>query len=298
MADEILQDPPAAPPQRPTRIDIGVAFVTQPEPLDFVLPGMLAGTVGALVSPGGAGKSMMALQLAMLVAGGANLAGLEAEIPRGRVAILAAEDPAEALAHRLHALGRHLDVAQRELVAEGVDLFPLLGYGFDVMTPGWFEWMLEKAQGTRLLIVDTLRRVHALDENDSGAMAGLLSQLERIVLLTGCTILFLHHSSKSAAMQGQGDLQQASRGSSVLVDNIRWQSYMATMTRAEADKYRISEDRRGFYVRWGVSKQNYGKPINEVWLQRHEGGALLPTRLSEASKSPPKNRGLLGSFDE
>lgn len=294
MADKILQDQPAtpsSPPERPGRIDIAAAFVTQPKPLDFVLPGMLAGTVGALVSPGGAGKSMMALQLAILVAGGADLVGFDAVISHGRVVILAAEDPAEALEHRLHALGGHLDASQRDLVNDSVDILPLLGYAFDVMSQDWYDWVLDKARGTRLLVVDTLRRIHTLDENDSGDMAGLLSQLERIVRLTGCTILFLHHSSKAAAMQGQGDVQQASRGSSVLVDNIRWQSYMATMNRDEATKFSVDEDRRGFFVRWGVSKQNYGKPIAECWLQRHEGGVLLPASLSEPRRRKGGVRG-------
>lgn len=294
MADKILQDQPAtpsSPPERPGRIDIAAAFATQPKPLDFVLPGMLAGTVGALVSPGGAGKSMMALQLAILVAGGADLVGFDAAISHGRVVILAAEDPAEALEHRLHALGGHLDASQRDLVNDSVDILPLLGYAFDVMSQDWYDWVLDKARGTRLLVVDTLRRIHTLDENDSGDMAGLLSQLERIVRLTGCTILFLHHSSKAAALQGQGDVQQASRGSSVLVDNIRWQSYMATMNRDEATKYGVDEDRRGFFVRWGVSKQNYGKPISECWLQRHEGGVLLPASLSEPRRRKGGVRG-------
>jgi len=268
---------------RPQRMDIGAVLATELKPLDFVLPGMLAGTVGALVSPGGAGKSMMSLQLATLVSSGANLAGLDARIPHGRVAIFAAEDPVESIAHRLQALCDRLDTSQRVLVAENVDIMPLLGYGYDVMDPHWYEWTLEYASGARLLIFDTLRRIHTLDENDSGQMAGLLTRLEIIVRLSGCTILFLHHSSKSAAMQGQGDVQQASRGSSVLVDNIRWQSYMSTMTRAEAEKYGVHEDCRGFFVRWGVSKQNYGKPVAECWLQRHEGGVLVPAVLATSS---------------
>ena len=45
---------------------LDVMSTTQPE-FDFVLPGMLAGTVGSLVSPGGVGKSFLALQLALLV---------------------------------------------------------------------------------------------------------------------------------------------------------------------------------------------------------------------------------------
>lgn len=280
MAVNILQDQPPASPSRPSRIDVAAAFADEPKPLDFVLPGMLAGTVGALVSPGGAGKSMMALQLSALVAGGIDLIGFDTQIPQGRVVILAAEDPVEALIHRLHALGTRMDPQRRELMAHGVDILPLLGYGFDVMAPDWLAWILEQAQGTRLLIIDTLRRVHTLDENDGGSMAALLAQLERIVHLTGCTILFLHHSSKAAALQGQGDMQQASRGSSVLVDNIRWQSYMAAMSREEAKTFDVDEERRGFFVRWGVSKQNYGKPVQECWLQRHDGGVLLPASLS------------------
>ena len=38
-------------------INILEAFAAAPPPLDYVLPNMVAGTVGALVSPGGAGKS-------------------------------------------------------------------------------------------------------------------------------------------------------------------------------------------------------------------------------------------------
>ncbi len=51
-------------------INILEAFAAPPPPLDYVLPNMVAGTVGALVSPGGAGKSMLALQLAAQIAGG------------------------------------------------------------------------------------------------------------------------------------------------------------------------------------------------------------------------------------
>ena len=38
-------------------INILEAFAAAPPPLDYVLPNMVASTVGALVSPGGAGKA-------------------------------------------------------------------------------------------------------------------------------------------------------------------------------------------------------------------------------------------------
>ncbi len=55
------------------QINILTALSQKPENLDFVLPGLVAGTVGALVSPGGSGKSALALQIAALVAGGPDL---------------------------------------------------------------------------------------------------------------------------------------------------------------------------------------------------------------------------------
>ena len=266
----------------PASMDIADAFATEPPPMDFVLPGMLAGTVGAIVSPGGAGKSMFALQLGVLVTSGADLAGLNEKLLKGRVLILAAEDPEVALRHRVHALGRHLSEEQRAEARIGLDIRALLGRGLDVMNDGAFEWLVERARGMRLIVLDTLRRVHQLDENSSSEMAELLSRLERLARLTGCTIVFLHHASKAAALGGVGDAQQAARGSSVLTDNIRWQSFLSTMSTKESEDYSVPAERRNRYVRWGVSKQNYGRPVSEVWLERKDGGILVPAEIQRS----------------
>ena len=100
-------------------INILEAFAAAPPPLDYVLPNMVAGTVGALVSPGGAGKSMLALQLAAQIAGGPDLLGV-GELPTGPVIYLPAEDPPTAIHHRLHALGAHLSAEERQAVADGL----------------------------------------------------------------------------------------------------------------------------------------------------------------------------------
>jgi cell division protein FtsX len=49
-------------------LDIMAAFTQEPPELDFVWPGFVAGTVGALVAPGATGKSFWALEAAMAVA--------------------------------------------------------------------------------------------------------------------------------------------------------------------------------------------------------------------------------------
>lgn len=270
-----------------TAIDILQAFAEPPPPLDFVLPGLLAGTVGAIVSPGGAGKSMLSLELATMVATGLDLSGFGGGVvrPLGKVVFMAAEDPQDALQHRLHALGMHVPAKTRQQLADGLQIIPLVGKQANIEAKAWLQFIESWADGTRLMFLDTLRRFHQLDENDSGQMARLIGILEGVAARTGCTILFLHHASKSAAMNGQGDMQQASRGSSVLVDNIRWQMYLAGMSKAEAEKAKIEDDKRGLYVRAGISKQNYGPPISDFWMERAEGGVLIPCKIGKINQS-------------
>jgi len=266
-------------------IDILQAFEETPPPLDFVLPGLLAGTVGGVVSPGGAGKSMLALELSVLVAAGFDLSGFGCGVERhtGKVVFLAAEDPADAIRHRLHALGRYMSQNLREQFAQDFEIEPLAGMQANIDRPDWLAFVESMATGRRLMFLDTLRRFHEMDENDSGQMAHLIGVLEGVAKRTGCAMVFLHHASKAAALGGQGDMQQASRGSSVLVDNIRWQMYLAGCTKDEAKKLEIDESMRGYFVRAGVSKQNYGPPVADVWMRRAEGGVLVPAEFATSS---------------
>lgn len=267
-------------------IDLMWAFENEPPPLDYVLPNMVTGTVGALVSPGGAGKSMLALQLAAQIAGGPDLLEV-GELPTDQVIYLPAEDPPTAIYHRLHALGAHLTPEQRQAVAERLLIEPLIGRCPNIMAPDWFDGLRRAAEGRRLMILDTLRRFHIEEENASGPMAQVIGRMEAIAADTGCSIVFLHHASKGAAMMGTGDQQQASRGSSVLVDNIRWQSYLSGMTQAEAEEWGVDRDQRGYFVRFGVSKANYGAPFQECWFRRHEGGILKPAVLERQKRPSP-----------
>lgn len=191
-------------------INILEAFAAAPPPLDYVLPNMVAGTVGALVSPGGAGKSMLALQLAAQIAGGPDLLGV-GELPTGPVIYLPAEDPPTAIHHRLHALGAHLSAEERQAVADGLLIQPLIGSLPNIMASNWFEALKRAAEGRRLMILDTLRRFHIEEENASGPMAQVIGRMEAIAADTGCSIVFLHHASKGATMMGAGDQQQAGR---------------------------------------------------------------------------------------
>lgn len=49
----------------------------------------------------------------------------------------------------------------------------------------------------------------------------------------------------------------------------------------------IGNDRRSFFVRFGVSKQNYDATPLDQWYQRQEGGVLVPVELAEVGKGSP-----------
>ncbi|MGK9064607.1 helicase RepA family protein [Stutzerimonas chloritidismutans] len=267
-------------------LDLMAGFTKLPPPIDYVLPNMVAGTVGALVSPGGAGKSMLILQLAMQIAGGPDLLEV-GELRNGTVVYLPAEDPPIAIHHRLHALGAYLTAEQRQSVADGLLIEPLIGRCPNIMAVDWFDRLRRAAEGRRLMILDTLRRFHIEEENASGPMSQVIGRMEAIAADTGCAIVFLHHANKGAALAGTGDQQQASRGSSVLVDNTRWQSYLSGMTQVEAEEWGVDEGQRGYFVRYGVSKANYGAPFRECWFRRHEGGVLKPAVLERQKRLSP-----------
>lgn len=283
-------------------IDILRAFSEEPPPFDFVLPGMLTGSVGFIVSPGGVGKSMLALEACNAVAGGTRDADLLDLSPkRGKVFYLAAEDPELAIRHRLFAMGKRYPTETRQAIAENLTVQSIVGKRPDIMSPVWHDAIIKFAKGYRLIVLDTLTRFHILDENSNGDMSQLVSVLEYIANETGAGILTVHHSSKAMAIGGRGDEQQAARGASALIDNARWAANLVGMTKDEANKLAdapganaIGESNKGYYVRFNISKQNHGKPFDDRWYTRVEGGVLVPVALYPVER---RGKGKGGSND-
>lgn len=282
-----------------SRIDVLAAFGNEPALQDFILPGFLSGTVGALVSPGGAGKSFLALQLAAAIASNqpqANATGLHIT-GHGRVLYLNLEDPPDEIRRRLFALGRHFDLVTRHSIADNLLLSARQGIPSDVMQPKFHSALLKAAEGKRLVIIDTLSRCHKQDENDNGQMSVLVARLETIPRQTGAALLFLHHTSKAAALAGHGHMQQAARGASALIDNARFSASLIRMTKDDAEKWTdrndgqpIDEKRRGFFVRYETGKQNYGQVEAGQWFERTHGGILKPVVLRPATKGKGRAR--------
>lgn len=260
------------------------------EDTDFVLPGLPAGSVGGLVSPGGVGKSFWAMSVVLSVATGHSLCGLE--VSTGGVLYLAAEDPVQRILPRLRAYAQQIPEPLRDLSA--LELRCCYGSPINLMQPAHLDTLVATAQGKRLIVLDTLSRFHHLDENSSRDMSALMATLEQLALRSGAAVLFLHHTSRDYAAGHQSTLQQLFRGSSVLVDNARWVSFLAPMDDQAVRVWGMQPRDKPDYVRWNISKQNYGVPLEDRWYRRGPQGALeylgtvLTKTLSQGSTQRAK----------
>lgn len=270
------------------RLDLKRSFENEPAPLDFIWPGFLAGTVGALFAPGATSKSFFALQAGIAIASGADMLGLGVE-RTGRVVYLGLEDREDILHHRAYAIGQRLTTEAREAAAERFDILSLYGDGLDIMTADDSKAIVEYCRETRLIIVDTFSRAHRLDENSNSDMARALSRLEWITRETGAGLLFLHHISKGAGRNGEGGDQHAARGASALTDNARYAAALSRMSAGMAAQLvdremalaLIGEADRGRYVQLTIPKNNYAAPIADRWYRRGAGGVLTPVDLTD-----------------
>lgn len=153
-------------------------------------------------------------------------------------------------------------------------------------------------------MLDTLSRIHQLDENSNGDMSFLIARLELLASTSGAAVLYVHHTSKSGARDGLLNQQQAARGASALIDTARWCGYPARMTEDQAKRFidpqsspaAIGADRRSAFLGLGVSKQNNNAAPLAQWLERQEDGVLHPVTLQQgASKGRDTRRLVDGS---
>ena len=287
------------------RIELDTALYEKPAELDFVLPGLLASSLGVLVSPGGVGKSFLASEKAISVALGSDVYGLWGEDPaQGRVVILSLEDPETVTRHRLYAMGQHLSDAQKAQLNENLDILSLNGEGFSLMSQTsdglkpsaavkGLEQYLEN-NPPRLIVIDTLNRaLGGANENCSTAMSAIINQVEKLNKKFGCAALIVHHTNK-ASYAGAGNSQGATRGSSALTDNARFQENLQLMSEKEAAARGLEDEaERRSWVRVDLSKANYAPVGNEIWLKRDSDGVLWgsmppPLAVKESNSSSRK----------
>ena len=178
--------------------------------LEFVIPGLLRGMVGGVVSAGGTGKSMWAMQTCATIACGIDTLKYRKFI-EGKSVFISAEDPEVITGKRLQDFSQLLNPEQLRKLDENFKIYSLLGKNPDIYNPKWSAWIRKICKDTKLVIIDTLRVIHNQDENDGGKMSELIKLLGAISQECNTSIVFLHHTNKNSANNSTGADQQVYR---------------------------------------------------------------------------------------
>jgi putative DNA primase/helicase len=171
--------------------------------IDSVIP---ADAFGVIYGPSGAYKSFIALDMAASVASALAWHGRDVD-NSGHVIYIAAEGAAG-----LHLRKKAWEIRYRT----PIDNLGILGSAVTINSAIECQQLIDLcdqaadsiAQDIRLVVIDTLARSFAGDENSAADMGGFIKACDRIREKTGATLLVIHHSGK--------DAEKGARGSSAL----------------------------------------------------------------------------------
>jgi archaellum biogenesis ATPase FlaH len=183
------------------RKEAGMKFITGDDLLEIklnapksILSGGILPAGGSLIITGdsGAGKSLLALEMALCLTHGLNLWDMKVPKPF-RVIIFQAENPTHSLQYRLRRImeGHGLEQS-RDLIITDPRLKIDLRNDLDRRK---LADMIERAKA-EVAILDPLSSYHHVNENDNIAMRGVLDGLTAISRATGVAWMVLHHHGK------------------------------------------------------------------------------------------------------
>lgn len=282
-------------PQEPEKLPI----------MRWVIPALVApGHASLLVAPGGSGKSLLTLSLALAVAtGDGSHIGMEVR-ERGPVVIISGEDDDDVLNRRLYAAIQHhkIDpaaIGDRIIIMAGrkdthsARILTKNKAGNLVVTP--FARKMGpslKARGALLAIFDPLVKFHEAEENSNTEMNILGDAFCTIAEQGACAVLTPHHTRKpsGASSEGFAGNQDVSRGAGALTAAFRVSKTFFGASPQDAKKLGILEGERDRFVRLDNAKQNHERASKKAkWYyiesvripNGEEVAALRPISLTE-----------------
>jgi hypothetical protein len=170
-----------------------------------------ASSVGVIGGAPKCSKTWLGLDLAFSVATGTACLGRYAVPQPGPVLVYLAEDALPIVRQRVEGMARH-----RGLALERVELYVITAPTLRLDREPHRRQLQATAQRLqpRLLLLDPLVRLHGLDENSAGEVAGLLAYIRQLQRELDLSVMLVHHTRKNAT--GGVAHGQTLRGSSDL----------------------------------------------------------------------------------
>lgn len=267
------------------------------------------GLVTMLTGPGGQGKSMLLLQVAIHAATGQSFGAYKVRAPL-KTLMLSYEDDRLELHRRTRPIAKNVTESAAGIVNDAETLyaanFHAIAAGQD-LTDSWIlmkktgsytppsetprvQWIIDflKRGNFRLLTIDPAVFTHTIEENSNGEVAAYMRMLTHIAREAHCAVIVVHHAGKSTMSASIDDLDQtAARGASAFADNARSVALCVGVHTRDALSYGLPA--RGRYMLVKHVKSNYAAPLPDMIFERctKNGQAWLEyrpeyTRLDES----------------
>jgi len=260
-------------------------------PRPWIVPGvLLSGYTHMLVAPGGSGKSLFTLQLAIMLATGETWGEWQPRKPC-RTLVINVEDDLDEQRRRLAAARRIMGkdaLALRGMIDIAEDPESIIVARADpnrktvVTTPivGALRAYIEEHNiGT--LIVDPFAETFEGDENSNSEVKWAMKiWRDEIARPTGCAVYLVHHTTKGVE-NGAGNAD-ITRGAGAIVNSTRITATLMPMSTAEAEALGIDVAERHKYVRYDDAKTNqslksgFARWFEKVGVQLDNGTEELP----------------------
>jgi len=241
----------------------------------WIVPGaLLAGSTHILAAPGGTGKSVFTLQMALMLASGREWAKWKPK-KKCRVLVINAEDDIHEQRRRMVAAQTVMGfTAERGMVmlADAPDNILMsqadAAKKVQVATPLVDELVaVIRHYAIDVVIVDPFAETFDGDENSNGDTKWAMKiWRDKIARPTGCAVYLVHHTTKgSEDKAGSADVI---RGGGAIVNSARLAATLFVMSKGEASALNVNEDHRFRYVRYDDAKSNNSLIGARTWFEK------------------------------
>lgn len=241
-------------------------------PRDHIWQGyLMKQMVTAIVAPGGTGKSMLSLQMAISVALGRDLLFEDTEVKQSNVLMLNGEDNIEEIARRIIGIKKYYNLTLD--LNEHIHIHEQIGSDNRVLFLDRDANPTRHVKDTidycndydiRTVIVDPNVQFHSVNENANEDTAKLLAIYTQIAKKTNGAVAIIHHTRKN-----KDDPQDNARGASAFRDGCRLLFNMRNMNDSDIEICANVDPQDWWkYTTMEAIKANYTPHSKKVWLEK------------------------------